>query len=192
MTAAKHEVYQLPNKHSRVGYLFDFLESSNVGLNATMASVKTDDTANRKRNNFEVVVTHLLPYNPVVKKRTKSKSRRNHVKISAADAGKGWVAAFGSKKGIGNTGVHLQHHKVLAYKALTQEQQDELCKWRKTPEGAKAMAESKKAAGVEDNKHSKNRHGSKKARFQSHKKILAAIAEGIAKHHKAMLSDLEE
>ena len=50
------------------------------------------------------------------------------------------------------------------------------------------MAESKRAAGIDNTKQ----HGSKKkARFQSHEEISAAVAEGIAKHHTTMLADLE-
>ena len=35
-----------------------------------MASVKTGDGEHGKRNNFEKAAAHLLPYDPVAKKRT--------------------------------------------------------------------------------------------------------------------------
>jgi hypothetical protein len=35
--------YQLPNKHSHVGFLLDVIENSDAGLQAMMASIKTDD-----------------------------------------------------------------------------------------------------------------------------------------------------
>jgi hypothetical protein len=63
--AAEHVVYQLPNEHSQVGYLLDSFMTGDAGLNATMASIKTDTNKNGKRNNFEAAVTHLLPYDPV-------------------------------------------------------------------------------------------------------------------------------
>ena len=34
------------------------------------------------------------------------------------------------KPSIGKTGVHLHYHKNSEYRTLTQEQKDELCKWR--------------------------------------------------------------
>jgi hypothetical protein len=40
--AAEHVTYQLLNEHSRVGYLLDSLLTGGAGLNAAMASIKTD------------------------------------------------------------------------------------------------------------------------------------------------------
>jgi hypothetical protein len=63
--------YQLPTEHTRVGYLLDGIQCNDAGLQAAMASIKIDMTPiTGKRNNFEVAATHLLPYNPVAKKRT--------------------------------------------------------------------------------------------------------------------------
>ena len=59
---AEHVQYQLPNKHSRVGFLIDAIQCANSGLQAAMASVKTDNSPNGLRNNFERAISHLLPY----------------------------------------------------------------------------------------------------------------------------------
>ena len=64
----EHVQYQLPNEHSRVGLLIDAIQCADAGLQATMASVKTDNGAYGLQNDFERAVAHLLPYNPVAKK----------------------------------------------------------------------------------------------------------------------------
>ena len=58
--AAEHVTYQLPNEHSRVGYLLDAIQCSDAGLQATMAYIKTEQAG--LRNDFEGAATFLLPY----------------------------------------------------------------------------------------------------------------------------------
>jgi hypothetical protein len=58
---AEYVQYQLPNEHSRVGFLLDAIENSDAGLQAAMASIRTDDGADGKRNNFQDAASHLLP-----------------------------------------------------------------------------------------------------------------------------------
>ena len=64
----EHVQYQLPNERSRVGFLIDAIQCAAAGLQAAMASVKTDNGPNGLPNNFERAVSHLLPYDPVAKK----------------------------------------------------------------------------------------------------------------------------
>ena len=66
--SAEHIQFQLPNEHSRVGFLIDAIQCADAGLQAAMASVKTDNGPHGLWNNFERVVSHLLPYDPVAKK----------------------------------------------------------------------------------------------------------------------------
>ena len=40
---AEHIQHQLPNGHSRVGFLLDTIQTSGAGLQAAMASIRTDD-----------------------------------------------------------------------------------------------------------------------------------------------------
>ena len=40
---AEHVQYQLPNEHSRIGLLIDAIQCANTGLQAAMASGKTDN-----------------------------------------------------------------------------------------------------------------------------------------------------
>jgi hypothetical protein len=72
---AEHVQYQLPNQHSRVGFLLDAIQNNDAGLQAAIASVRTDDGPHGKRNDFEAAATHLLPYNPVAKKRLSGTKR---------------------------------------------------------------------------------------------------------------------
>ena len=65
---AEHVQYQLPNERSRVCLLIDAIQGADAGLQATMASVKTDNGPNGLQNNFERAVAHLLPYDPVANK----------------------------------------------------------------------------------------------------------------------------
>ena len=66
---AKHVSFQLPNEHTRVGYLLEGIQSMDPGLQAAMASVKMDDGPNGMQNDFKVAAAHLLPYDLVVKKK---------------------------------------------------------------------------------------------------------------------------
>ena len=66
---AEHIQHQLPNGRSRVGFLIDAIQCADAGLQATMASVKTDNGLNGLWNNFERAISHILPYDPIAKKR---------------------------------------------------------------------------------------------------------------------------
>ena len=41
--SAEHVQYQLPNEHSRVEFLLEAIQCSEVGLQAALASIKTDN-----------------------------------------------------------------------------------------------------------------------------------------------------
>ena len=127
---AKHIQYQLPNEHSRVGFLIDAIQCADAGLQAAMASVKTDSGPNGLQNNFERAVSHLLPYDPLAKKQATG-IKRGSALMSLTEAHDGpniTIAANDSKPSIGKTGVHL--HKHHEYKKLTHEQRHELSEWR--------------------------------------------------------------
>jgi hypothetical protein len=130
---AEHIQYQLPNEHSRVGFLLDAIQNSDAGLQAAIASVRTDNGPTGKRNDFEATATHLLPYDPVAKKRL-SGNKRGAGMISEVvgmtdDAQ--ISGTTGGKPAIGKTGVHLRYYKKHEYDKLSKEQKDELREWRK-------------------------------------------------------------
>ena len=129
---AEHIQYQLPNnEYSRVGFLLDAIQCADAGLQATMASVKTDNGLNGLQNIFERAVSHLLPYDPVAKKQATG-IKRGSALISLAEVLDGpttTIATNDSKPSIGKTGVHLCCHKHHEYKKLMQEQHCELSEW---------------------------------------------------------------
>ena len=107
--AADHVTYQLLNEHSRAGYLLTAIQCSDAGLQAAVASIKTDQTPNGLQNDFESAASHILPYNPVQNKRTERPGGKcNSAEISNTTGKEVEVSAFGSKKGIGKSGVHLR------------------------------------------------------------------------------------
>ena len=129
---AEHVQYQLPNERSHVGFLIDAIQCADAGLQAAMASVKTDNGPNGLQNNFERAVSHLLPYNPVANKQATG-IKHGSAMISLAEAENGpiaTIAANNSKPSIGKTGVHLRYHKHHEYRKLMQEQCCELSEWR--------------------------------------------------------------
>eukprot|EP00957_Ditylum_brightwellii_P139713 10647574-Ditylum_brightwellii.AAC.1 len=68
--AAEHVPFQLPKEFTRVGFLLAGITSSDAGLQATMASIKSDaDPASKtsKRHHFELAATYLQPFCPVLK-----------------------------------------------------------------------------------------------------------------------------
>ena len=114
--SAEHVQYQLPNEHSRVGFLLEAIESSHPGLQAAMASIKTDNGPEGLRNNFEVTAVHLLPYDSVAKKRSNG-YKRSSTQISSLMK----VSDATTKKPTtGKTGVHLHYHKNSEYPLIVQ------------------------------------------------------------------------
>ena len=80
-----------------------------------MASVQINTSPPGKRNSFESTDTHILPYDPVAKKITSNKRGSSEI----SDTSKVEVYSFGTKAGIGNTGVHLRYQKTSEYATLS-------------------------------------------------------------------------
>ena len=124
--SAEHVQHQLPNEHSRVGFLLEAIQCSDPGLQAAMASIKTDKGLEGMRNNFEATPAHLLPYNPVAKKRSSGQKRCSAQISSVVDTSNATM----KKPSIGKTGVHLPYYETGEYRNLSREQKDELREWR--------------------------------------------------------------
>ena len=167
---ADHVQFQLPNEHSRVGYVIDAIESDDAPLQAAMANINDDTGPGGKRGDFEAAVAYLLPKDPVVK-RKQQEGKRPVGEISDATAN---VSDFGSKVGIGKTGVHLRYHSNADYKLLKKPQQDELREWRKSNPSANYGPNGKK------NSPGDGKHG-KKARISDTKAMASAIEKGVEK-----------
>ena len=129
---AKHITYQLPNEHSQVGYLLDAIQCNDAGLQATMASIKTDQAAKGMQNDFEAAASHLLPSSPLQMNRVDhARGKHGSADISDTSSEEANVPSFGTKKGTGSSGVPLQYHKKADYDLLEKGQKEELCEWRK-------------------------------------------------------------
>ena len=124
--SAEHVQYQLPNEHSRVGFLLKVIQCSDAGLQAAMASIKTDNGPEGMRNNFEATAAHLLPYDPVAKKRSNGQKRGAAQISSVMDP----TPNTTKKPSIGKSGVHVRYYKTGEYRNLTNEQKEELKEWR--------------------------------------------------------------
>jgi hypothetical protein len=175
--ASQHVSYQLPNGHSRVGYLLASIENNDAGLQAAMANINSDQGVDGMRLDFEKAVAHMLPYCPVAKKKTVG-NKRGAADISEVNAE---VSSFGSKSGRGaKTGVHLRFYAFPEYKKLSAAEKEELFEWRSTPEGKAATEKSKK--------HNKGGSGGKSVHF-SDKAIAAAVEKKLADKDKAAEND---
>jgi hypothetical protein len=129
MTAfAQHVAYQLPNEHTRVGYLIDSIKNNNAGLQAALGAIRNGKGPTEMRSNFEDAVAHLLPMDPVAKRRSAG-VKRGSADISDTTAD---IAGFGAKPRLHKTGVHLWYYKDDEYHKLNEDQQDELREWRKS------------------------------------------------------------
>ena len=91
-----------------------------------MASIKTDNGFEGMRNNFEAMAAHLLPYDPVAKKRSSGQKRGSAQISSVMDTSNATM----KKPSIGKTGIHLHYYKTGEYRNLTRERKGELREWR--------------------------------------------------------------
>ena len=76
-----------------------------------MASVQINKSPSGKRNSFEAIANHIIPYDPVSNKRTSNKQGYSEISYTS----KVEVSSFGTKAGIGKTGVNLRYHKPPEY-----------------------------------------------------------------------------
>ena len=116
-----------------------------------MASIKTDNGPEGLRNNFEATADHLLPYDPVVKKRPSGQKRGSAQISSVMDPS----PTTTKKPSIGKTGVHLCYNKTGEYRNLTNEQKEELKEWRaNNPNTFKARSKKGKKEAPKKSKSS--------------------------------------
>ena len=177
--ASEHVTYQLPNEHSRVGHLLAAIKCSDAGLQAAIASINTATTG--LRNNFEAAAAHLLPYDPVQKKRNeRSNGKRDSAEISDVSGDTAHVASFGAKSGRGHTGVHLRWHKDKEFKDLPQDQHDELTLWRQLGK-PKTMPKPGTKPAARGNQWKRGKPNQEKA-------MISAVNKAVAEQLKAIKS----
>ena len=76
--SAEHVQYQLPNEHSRVGFLLEAIQCSDAGLQAAMASIKTDNGPEGMRNNFDAQLLIYCPMTQLLRKDQMDKREELH------------------------------------------------------------------------------------------------------------------
>ena len=158
---AEHVSFQLPNEHTRVGYLLEGIQSMDPGLQAAMTSVKTDDGLNGMRNDFEAAAAHLLRYDLVARK--KAAMKQPVAQISSVEEVAEVSGTAMMKESIGKTG--LQWHTNAEYKELTSEQKKAPSEWHeRNPDTKKG-----------------NEKRGKKRRGPSKKQISAVVAKELKK-----------
>ena len=144
--AAIHVSFQLPNEHSRVGFLIDNIVNSDPDLRAAIASIRVDTQG--MRDSFEDSVAFLLPVDPYSKNRANSNNKSNP-QISSASVIK--------NKQSSTTGVDFRWHKPEEYKKLNAEQRKELYEWQQSKEGKATLSKSKSSNKSNSNSSSSNK-----------------------------------
>jgi hypothetical protein len=134
VACAEHVDYQLPNGHSRVGYLLDSIQNNDPGLQAVMANVRSSKGADGMMSDFEQTIAHIIPYCPVAKKKTLgAKGGVGEISALNSDKHDGNISSVGTKNGRWpKPGTHLRNHKHSEYQKLSEDEQSELRKWRST------------------------------------------------------------
>ena len=177
--AKNHVDFQLPTKHTRVGYLLDNIENPDADLRAALANIRQN--VNNTRNNFENAVGVLLPVDPYVKHRRKSikPGQEGGANISSTSAGNTSANAGKCPK----TGVEFRFHVPEEYRQLNGNQKYELKMWRKTQQGKQYTA----------NEQNKRKHNGgdapRKATIQS---AVKTALEQERKKQKKNTDDLQE
>ena len=174
--ASQHLNFQLPNEHTRVGYLLNNIQNSDPALQAALASIRQDKDG--LRNKFEDAVAILIPVDPFVQ--NKANKRTTSYEISSVVTNNG----RGSK-----TGVELRWHKPNEYKVLTREQKDELREWQISNDGKKAIADAKES--YFKNKKKRKANDNSNSEGNSKKKYSARIAS-LEKQISEQAAELKE
>ena len=94
-----------------------------------MASICMDDGPTGMQNDFKAVAAHILPYNPIAKKKAAAGSKRTAAQISLVEVAETAIISAAKKVSIGNTGVHLWYHTPEEYHQLMDDEKRELQEW---------------------------------------------------------------
>ena len=95
-----------------------------------MAMVRNDDVPGGKMRDFESAASHLLPCDPVAKRKSAAGTKRDHSLVSEAKLEVSLSTS--GKPSIGKTGVEFRYYKKDKFKKLSKEQQEELIEYRKS------------------------------------------------------------
>ena len=157
--------------HTRVGYLIDGIENSDVALQAAIANIRQN--TNGMRDDFEKAAAVLLPVDPF----EKNSANKKTVNFQISALGK--ANQFGRGE---NTGVDLRWYKPDEYAKLTPVEKIELNAWQRSEEGKKSVATDKKAFHKSKKRSQENDDAStSKKKSKTQKKAAKQTAEIAAK-----------
>ncbi|CAJ1932888.1 unnamed protein product [Cylindrotheca closterium] len=145
LTASQHVEYQIPNEHTRIGYLLRALHTTDPGLHATIANIEGNEDPNGPRYSFEECARLLQLADPVAKKNKRSHAQISDTTVTIDESANQTIEIASLRSGIGTTGVHLRFYKKKEFDKLPAEQRAELKAWRLTPEGKAAIARDRAA-----------------------------------------------
>ena len=141
---ADHVVVELPTEERRVELLMEAIRGCNdVELRAAAAAIKQNEDPAGPKYNFEEAASILQEADPVVRKDAESKRKRPSVQISdtsgqptsatRSTTPTANVGATGAAKtpGVGKTGVEFRYYKAHEWRALSEEQRNELKAYHK-------------------------------------------------------------
>ena len=114
------------------------------------------------------MAAHLLPYDPVAKKRS-ANTKRPHSLMSDVEGTTATVAEADVKAGTSKTGVHLRWHTKSEYAKLSSSQKKELYEWR--------IANPDQAKPPED--HQGILKGKEKDKLYTKKQLLSLVSKKI-------------
>ena len=180
---AQHVDYQLHNEHTHVSYLLEGIVCPDLMPQAAMARIHTDDGPTGMRNDFEVAVAHILPYDPGAKKRAAAGSKRTDPQISLVEVPETAEISSATKDSIGKPGVHLWYHTPEEDRQLTDDQKSELQEWQPNNPGKKWAAKPSKQNTKATKGFTRKQVSSAVAR-----ELRSALAKGVSEE-KAEASD---
>ena len=126
---ANHITVATPDQSQRVEYLIDSINCADSTLQASIGLIRSN--VNNMREDFELAANALIEVDPY--RRSQRQPGKPTAQISAID--------FSS--GRGDSGVDLRWHTPQEFKALNQDQKDELVSWQKTPDGKQILSKSR-------------------------------------------------
>jgi hypothetical protein len=159
--------FQLPLENTRVNYFLDAIETSDSELLASIALVRADKGPAGKMNNFEDATAHVIPADPVSKRKTNRKRPVAEIANVEADGNEKGSPFTKKKAAKGKTGVEFRYYKSKEYEKLSDAQIKELDQWRKA--------------------NKKGKHADSKQTNQFDERQISSI---VAKEFKACLADI--
>ena len=174
--AAIHLNFQLPNEHTRVGYLLSNVENSNAALQAALANIRQD--TNGMRDEFETAVASLIAVDPFVQNKATKRATPFDISSVSTQHGRG-----------PKTGVDLRWYDLDEFKSLSSAQKDELRVWQKTKDGKKAISNSKSTFYKNKKKRKTEDNGDKSSKQKNKTNARISALEKTVNEQKALIDE---